>query len=96
VLQFCPLILVEQVKLASIFVIPIGDVDEWTSVVRQAGEKLLFDLLKLSRRNFVGVVGLVKCKAEELVLVTELRSEERVDESDVVVDAANLEDFLAT
>src|SRR5262249_54829928 len=64
--------------------------------VRQAEEQTLLDLLEFTR--FDHVIGRLFCirKAEHFVPRTELWGGKRVDESNIVMDPSDLEDFLST
>ena len=96
VLQFNSLELVLEEQLTAVSIVAVGDVDERSPVIGQAAEQLLLDLWELPRGDFVGIAAVVVSEAEQLVLEAELRRQVGVDERHVIVNAANLEDFLAT
>ena len=64
-------VFVEQVQLAAVAVVGVLHVDERAAVVGQAVQKLLLDLLKLARGDFVGFAALVEGEREQLVLRAE-------------------------
>jgi len=88
-------VLVGHVELAAVAVVAIDDVDEGLAHVAQLVEQGLFDALGISGDDAelagVGVAAVL----EEAVFFDEFLGHKFVDEIDVVVDAADFEDFLA-
>ena len=75
---------------------PVYDVDERLTVIRQHVQYLLLDLLEVAVYDDHAARGGVKPVVVELVSVDEFGCEEFVDEGDVVVDSADLEDLLSS
>ena len=86
--------LVPQQQFAAVAVVAVHDINPRLAEVRQAEQQPLLDLLELPRLDHVVPGLLLIGEREQLVLRAELRRQERVDEGDVVVDAADLEDLL--
>src|SRR5262245_63823346 len=86
---------VPQEQLAAVSVVHVHHVDERLPGVREAEEELLFHGLELPALDLVAIVPLVVAERVQLLLDHEFRSEELVDERDVVVERADLEDLLA-
>ena len=84
-----------QQKLSAVFEVAIDDMDHRLSEVCQSSQEFLLHALPISIRDFInpafGVVGI----NEELMLVTELFVEKRVDERDVVMNSPGFEDLFA-
>jgi len=93
-LQVRPLVLVHQHELRTVLVVPVDDFDHRLAEVRQAGEELVLHLLELAVGDLPPVALLVEGIHEQLLLDRELRRQELVDEGDVVVVLADLEDLL--
>ena len=87
-------VLVLQVQLAAVAVVAVLDPDDRLAEVGQVEQQPLLDLLELAALDLVRVVLVVVLEAEELVPAAEVRRQERVDERQVVVDPADLEDLL--
>src|SRR5262249_27117060 len=92
--QVHAVVVVLQEQLPAVAVVAVYYINPRFSEVRQAVKQPLLDLLELARLDHVLPGLLLEGEAEELVLPAELGGEERVDEGNIVVDAANLEDFL--
>src|SRR6266850_1702751 len=89
---FMPMI---QQQLSPILKIAIGNVDKRLSEVGQRKQQLLFHALPVPVADFVNPPLRIELIGEEAALMAELFGKESVDECDVVVYAARLEDFLA-
>ena len=88
------LVIVLEEQLAAVVVVRVLDVDERVARVRELEEELLLDLLELARLDLVALVAVRPREAEQLVVAAEVGREELVDERDVVVERAHLEDLL--
>src|SRR6185295_10408208 len=84
-----------QVELAAIGVVGVDDINERLAGVGQAGEKLSLHVIELAAGDFVHAALAIETVGEELVRFAEFLGEERVDERDVVVDAADFENLVA-
>src|ERR1700722_17019426 len=93
-LQVGPLVPMADEELAAVLVVGVLDVDEGVAEVGQREEHLVFDLLELARVDLVVAAAIVHRKREELVPLAEVGGEVLVDEGDVVVELAPLEDLL--
>jgi len=94
-LEFDAGVLVFEIEFAAVFVVAIDDANDGLAAVGEAFEELLFDLGELAAFDFVDFALFVVAKLKELVFADEIEGEELVDEGEVVVDAADLEDFFA-
>src|SRR5262245_53428379 len=83
-----------QQKLAAVFEISIGDVNERLTEICQRKEELLFDALPIPVRDLINPAFGIEGISEKLAFVTKLFSEERIDKSNVVVDPAHFKDFF--
>src|SRR5262249_32575387 len=92
--QVHPLVVVLQEELAAVLEVRVFDVDERTPRVRELEEELVLDLLELARLDLVPLVPARPAEAEEFLIAAEVRRQELVDERDVVVEGAHLEDLL--
>src|SRR5689334_24901765 len=86
--------LVLEQQFAAVAVVAVGDVNPRFAEVRQAEQQPLLDLLEVARLDVVLPGLLLPGEGEQLVPDAELWRQEGVDEGDVVVDAADLEDLL--
>src|SRR5207248_1641851 len=93
-LQIDALVLVLEHELAAVLEVAVLDVDERLPEVGQPEQQLVFDLLELAALDLPVARALVEPEGEELVAAAELLGEELVDEGDVVVELAHLEDLL--
>src|SRR5262249_19578101 len=85
-----------QQQLAAIAVVAVHDKNPRFAEVRQAEQQPFLDLVELPRLDDE-LAGLVlKRETEHLVIATELRRQEGIDESNIVVNVAHLEDFLSS
>src|SRR5438045_9738637 len=82
-------------QLAAVLVVGVSDEDEGVAEVGQLEEHLVLDLLELARVDLVVAAAVVDREGEELVPLAEVGGEVLVDEGDVVVELAHLEDLLA-
>src|SRR5437762_3180917 len=87
------LVLVFQEQLAAVFEVAVLDIDERITRIGELEQELLFDLLELARVDLVALVSIRPREAEKLVLAAELGRQELVDEGDVAVKRAHLEDL---
>src|SRR4051794_34202022 len=92
--QVHALVPVPQEQLAAVAVVAVYYKDPRFAEVRQAEQEPLLDLLEVARLDEVLAVLLLPGEGEQVVPDAELRRQERVDEGDVVVDPADLEDLL--
>ena len=88
-------VLVGQVELAAVAVVAVDDVDERLAHVGEVVEQRLLDALGVAADDAELAGVRVAAVLVELVALDELLGQELVDEVDVVVDAADLEDLLA-
>src|SRR5215471_14506477 len=86
--------MIEQ-QFAAVFEIAVGDIDERLSEIRQREEKLLLDALPVSVGNLVDPALGVELIREKPFFVAELFGEERVDESNVVVNPSRFKNLFA-
>src|SRR5207237_2614264 len=89
-----PVVLVPQQQFAAVAVVAVHYIDPRLPEVRQAEQEPLLDLLELPRLNYILPRLFLERVAEKTVPNAEFRRQKRVDEGDVVVDAAHLEDLL--
>src|SRR5437762_3782977 len=87
--------LVFQEQLAPVPVVAVAYGDQRTADVRKVEQQLLFDFGKLPAFDFIHVARRVVAERKQLVLTAEIQREEFVDEREVVVNLANLENLLA-
>src|SRR5947209_16293593 len=92
--QVDPKMLVLQVELTPVAVVAVLDPDNRLAEIRQVEQEPLLDLLELAALDFVGIVLVVVLVAEKLIALAEILCQIRVNEGDVVMDAADLEDLL--
>src|SRR6266850_494852 len=90
-----PVVLVGHVKLAAVAIVAIDDVDVGLAHVGELIEKSLFDALWVAGDDAELAGVRVAAVLIEAVFFDEFLGHELVDEIDVVVDAADLEDFGA-
>ena len=83
-----------QVQLAPVLVVAVLHINDRPADVREIEQKPLFYLFKLAAFDFVVAAVGVVAEGKELVLAAEIERQELVDERQVVMDAADLEDFL--
>src|SRR5262249_18869337 len=89
-----PLVIVAQEELAPVLEVRVLDVDERAAGVRELEEELLLHLLELARLDLVPLVPVRPGEREQLLVAAEVGRQELVDEGDVVVERAHLEDLL--
>src|SRR5215471_7764456 len=94
-LEVDPFVLMEDVELTPIAVIPLGDRKNRLARVGEREEELLLDLLELATHDLEGVVVFVVVISEIFVLHTKFGGEKGVDEGEIVIELAYLEDLLA-
>ncbi len=94
-LQIDTVVLVFEKKLAAVFVVAVANLDDRTADVGQTVEKAFFNFGEFAAFDVVGVGIFVVVEGEELVLAAKVEREELVDKHQVVVDAADFENFLA-
>ncbi len=94
-LQINTLVAMAEVELTAVVIVAILDIDEGLTKVGEAEEELLFDLAKLTGGNLVAIAVTVVAKGEELIAQHKLGGQELIDEGDVIVEPAYLEDLLA-
>jgi hypothetical protein len=88
------LVLVAEQELSAVLVVGVFDGDEGVAEVGELGEQLLFDRLELARVDLEAVVAVDHPKVKSLCSIDELRREKLVNEHDVGVERAHLEDLL--
>src|SRR5262245_22935468 len=93
--QFHPVELVDEEEFSTIAVISVDYVDPRLPEVGQAEQEPLLDLLELAGINVVYPSLLLVGIGEHLILVTEFRRQESIDEGYIVMDSAHLEDFFS-
>src|SRR5262249_27234751 len=94
-LQVEPVMLVPQEQFAAVAVVAVHHVNPRFAEVGQAEQEPLLNLSKLPRLDDVILALLVVVERKKLMLLTKLRRQEGVDKGNIVMDAANLEDFFA-
>src|SRR3954466_7627495 len=92
--QVDPKMLVLQVELASVAVVAVLDPDDRLAEICQIEQEPLLDLLELAALDLVRVVLVVVFIAEKLIALAKILSQISVDESHIVMDAADLKDLL--
>src|SRR5262245_29669086 len=85
-----------QEQLRAVLEVAILDEHDRLAEVGQALQQLLLHFLELAALDLVVTGALVEAEGEKLVRTAEILGEELVDERDVVVELADLEDLLAT
>src|SRR5215472_10095223 len=85
-----------QQQFSAIAVIPIHDIYPRLAEVGQSEQQPLLDLLKLPRLDDILPRLVLEGVTEHLVFLTEFRSQVGVDKGNIVVNAANLKDFLSS
>src|SRR5690348_11861010 len=93
-LEVLPVVLVGQEQLAPVVEVAVHHLDDRLAEVGELAEELVLHLAELAVEDLPAVPLLVEAVDEQLLLDRELGSEERVDEGDVVVVLADLEDLL--
>src|SRR5690606_26812344 len=93
-LQILSIVPVRQEELAAVLVIGIHHFDDGLAEVGQLLQQLVLHLLELPGGDLPGRTLLVEAIGEQLLFDAEFRRQEGVDEGDVVVVAADLEDLL--
>src|SRR5688572_23211969 len=88
------IVTVLQHKFPAVFEVAVDNLNNGLPKVRQPREQFLFNALPVSVGDFVPSAFCVVAVDEELVFVAELLGEEGIDEGDVVVDAASLENLV--
>src|ERR1700694_4785219 len=94
-LEIDAIVLVDEEQLAAVLVVPLLHRDDGLAEVGQHVEELLLHLLEVALQDLPALVLLVVAEGEELLIQAEVEGEELVDEGDVVVVLADLEDLLA-
>src|SRR5690606_15043602 len=87
---------VAEQQLATVLEVTVLDDDHRLAAVREHAQQLVFDLLELAAHDLPVARALLEAELIELLLDAELEREELVDERQVVVELAHLEDALAT
>src|SRR5262245_6583572 len=95
-LQLNAAVAVLEEQLAAVLVVPILDIDDRPADVRQIKQQPLFHFVEFAAFDFIIARILVESEGKELVAAAEIEGQELVDERQVVVDAADLEDFLTS
>src|SRR5438874_1796568 len=93
-LQFDAAVAVFQKQLTAVLIVAVLHINNRPADVGQVKEQPLLDLLELAALDLVIAGVLVEAKGKQLVLAAEIEREKLVDEGQVVVNAADLEDFL--
>src|SRR5437764_14641178 len=86
---------VAQQQLAAVLEVAILDHDHGLAAVGQRPEQLVLHLLELAAHDLPVAAALGEPERVELLLDAELEREELVDERDVVVELADLEQALS-
>src|SRR5256714_780187 len=92
--QVDAVVTVGEEQLPAVLEIPVHDFDDGLAEVGELLEELALHLLELAVEDLPAVPLLVEAVDEELLLGGEVGGEELVDEGDVVVVLADLEDLL--
>ena len=90
-----PLMGVLEEQLSAVPVVRIDDGDDRAAGVGQAREQLVFNVPEGSTLDLPPIVSLIVPERIHLLIEHEVLGEILVDEGDVVVEGANLEDLLA-
>src|SRR5712691_5987526 len=85
---------VREQQLAAVLEVAVHHLDDGLAEVGELLEELRLHLAELAVDDLPAVALLVEAVGEELLIDAELRGKELVDESDVVVMLAHLEDLL--
>ena len=93
-LQIDAVVLVPQQQLSPVFVIAVYHKDPRFAEIRQAEKQALLDFGKLTRLNDVLLRVIIKGEGEHLVLHAEFGRQKRLDKANIVMNAADLEDFF--
>src|SRR5256885_3094622 len=92
--QVDAVVTVGEEQFAAVLEIAVHHLDDGLAEVGELLEELAFHLLELAVEDLPAVPLLVEAVDEELLFRGEVRGEELVDEGDVVVVLADLEDLL--
>src|SRR5207248_7501261 len=92
--QVDAVVTVREEQLAAVLEVAVDHLDDGLAEVGELLEQLLLHLLELAVEDLPAVRLLVEAVDEQLLLGREVRGEELVDEGDVVVVLAYLEDLL--
>jgi hypothetical protein len=85
----------QQQELAAVLEVAVANLDGWLAEVGELREELLLHLAELAVDDLPAMSLLVEAINEQLLVDRELGGQELVDEGDVVVMPANLEDLVA-
>ena len=88
-------VLVLEQKLAAIAVVGVDDADVRVAEVRQREEEFFFDIFEGAAFDFEPVVSSGIAEGVEFLIANEFWREKFIDEGDVIVKGADLEDFFA-
>ena len=94
-LQLDAAVAVLEEQLAAVFVVAVLHINDRPADVREVEQQPLLDLLEFAAFDLVVAGVVVEAERKQLVLAAEIERQELVDERQVVVDAADLEDLLA-
>src|SRR5262249_32617612 len=83
-------------QLAPIAMVAVHHVYPWLAKVCQTEKQPLLYLLKFPRVDHVLLRLIVEHEREQLVFLAKLRGQKRLDKGNIVMNAANLEDFLSS
>src|SRR4030095_98360 len=83
-----------QQQFAPVFEITVRDVNKRLAEVGERKQKLLLHTFPVAVGDFINTALWIELIGEELLFVAELFSEERVDESNIVMDATGLENLF--
>src|SRR5262249_17345306 len=95
-LQVEAVVFMPEQQFTAVLVVAVHHVDERAAGVGQAEQEPLLDLLELARLDNVIASLFIIPVAEHLMLLTKLGREETIYESNIVMNLAHFEDFLAT
>src|SRR6202000_3052530 len=85
---------VAQEQLAAVLEVAVLDDDRRLAAGREHAQELVFHLLELAAHDLPVARALLEAERIELLIDAELEREELVEERDVVVELADLEDLL--
>lgn len=93
-LEVGALVEVLQQEFVAVFEVAFLHTDNRLSEIGELAEELMFDFSKVPIADHIAIVSSVIIVDEELMVVTEVFIEIGIDEGDVIVNAANFEQFL--
>lgn len=85
-----------EIQLTPVAVIGVFDADDGLSKVCQTEEKSLLNFFELAALDVIGLTMFVVSVAEKVVPTTKIRGEVGIDKRHIIVNASDLENFLAS